>query len=138
VGESETHKAMIEHITPKDSAPPLGPYSPAVRAGDYVFLSGQLPIDPNTQKLLAGSVAEQTRQVIENMQALLEAAGAQIQDVVKCSVYLADMSDFAEMNAVYAEFFGAAKPARSTVQAVLPLAEARLEIDCIAYLPQNR
>ena len=129
---------MIEHITPANSTPPLGPYSPAVRAGDYIFLSGQLPIDPKTAKVLDGSVAGQTRQVIENMQALLDTAGATIQDVVKCSVFLADIRDFAEMNAVYGEFFGNAKPARSTVQAVLPLSEARLEIDCIAYSPQNR
>ena len=137
MGESETLNAMIEHITPKNSAPPLGPYSPAVRAGDFVFLSGQLAIDPESHKIVAVSVADQTRQTITNIQALLDAADASIQDVVKCSVYLADMADFAEMNEVYAEFFGEAKPARSTVQAVLPLAEAKVEIDCVAYVPRS-
>jgi 2-iminobutanoate/2-iminopropanoate deaminase len=128
---------MIEHISPANSTPPLGPYSPAVRAGDYIFISGQLPIDPSTSALVEGSVADQTRQVIENMKSLLDAAGATIADVVKCSVFLAEMADFAEMNGVYGEFFGDAKPARSTVQAVLPLPAAKVEIDCIAYAPQK-
>jgi 2-iminobutanoate/2-iminopropanoate deaminase len=128
---------MIERLTPPGSPAPRGPYSPAVRAGDFVFVSGQLPIDAATNNVVSNSVAEQTRQTIENLQAALSAAGAGLADVVKCSVFLADIRDFAAMNEVYAEFFGEAKPARSTVQAVLPSSEARVEIDCIAYAPRD-
>ena len=129
--------AMIERLTPHGSPAPRGPYSPAVRAGDFVFVSGQLPIDAASNKIASASVAEQTRQTIENLQTVLSAAGAGLADVVKCSVFLADIRDFAAMNEVYAEFFGEAKPARSTVQAVLPSSEARVEIDCIAYAPRG-
>ncbi len=128
---------MIERLTPPGSPAPRGPYSPAVRAGDFVFVSGQLPIDAASNKIVSSSVAEQTRQTIENLQAVLSAAGVGLSDVVKCSVFLADIRDFAAMNEVYSEFFGEAKPARSTVQAVLPSSEARVEIDCIAYAPRN-
>ena len=129
--------AMIERLTPHGSPAPRGPYSPAVRAGDFVFVSGQLPIDAASNKIASASVAEQTRQTIENLQTVLSAAGAGLADIVKCSVFLADIRDFAAMNEVYAEFFGEAKPARSTVQAVLPSSEARGEIDCIAYAPRG-
>ena len=129
--------AMIERLTPHGSPAPRGPYSPAVRAGDFVFVSGQLPIDAASNKIASASVAEQTRQTIENLKTVLSAAGAGLADVVKCSVFLADIRDFAAMNEVYAEFFGEAKPARSTVQAVLPSSEARVEIDCIAYAPRG-
>ena len=128
---------MIERLTPHGSPAPRGPYSPAVRAGDFVFVSGQLPIDAASNKIASASVAEQTRQTIENLKTVLSAAGAGLADVVKCSVFLADIRDFAAMNEVYAEFFGEAKPARSTVQAVLPSSEARVEIDCIAYAPRG-
>jgi 2-iminobutanoate/2-iminopropanoate deaminase len=128
---------MIERLTPPGSPAPRGPYSPAVRAGDFVFVSGQLPIDAASNKIVASSVADQTRQTIENLQTVLSAAGAGLSDVVKCSVFLADIRDFAAMNEIYAEFFGEAKPARSTVQAVLPSSEARVEIDCIAYVPRD-
>ena len=126
---------MIERLTPPGAAAPRGPYSPAVRAGDFVFVSGQLPIDAASGQIVSPSVAQQTRQTIENLQTVLSAAGAGLADVVKCSVFLADIRDFAAMNEVYAEFFGEAKPARSTVQAVLPSSEARVEFDCIAYAP---
>jgi len=96
-----------------------------------------LPIDAASNKIVASSVADQTRQTIENLQTVLSAAGAGLSDVVKCSVFLADIRDFAAMNEIYAEFFGEAKPARSTVQAVLPSSEARVEIDCIAYVPRD-
>ena len=129
--------AMIERLTPHGSPAPRGPYSPAVRAGDFVFVSGQLPIDAASNRIVSASVAEQTRQTIENLKTVLSAAGAGLADVVKCSVFLADIRDFAAMNEVYAEFFGEAKPARSTVQAVLPSSEARVEIDCIAYAPRG-
>ena len=102
-----------------------------------MFVSGQLPIDAASNKIVSSSVAEQTRQAIENLQAVLSVAGAGLADVVRCSVFLTDIRDFAAMNEIYAEFFGEAKPARATVQAVLPSSEARVEIDCIAYAPRN-
>jgi 2-iminobutanoate/2-iminopropanoate deaminase len=110
----------------------LGPYSAAIATGDLVFCSGQTPIVPATGQLAPGSVADQTRQVLRNVSAVLEAAGLGLDDVVKTTVFLTDMADFAEMNAVYAEFFSAPFPARSTVQvAGLPVG-ASVEIEAVA------
>ena len=97
---------MIERISPPGVAAPRGPYSPAVRAGDFIFVSGQVAVDPATQQLITGDIATETRQVLNNIKALLEGCGATMADVVKCGVFLADAKDFAAMNAVYAEFFG--------------------------------
>ena len=97
-------------------------------------MSGQAALDPATSKPINGTVAEETRRTLDNVKEILEAAGASLEDVVKCSVFLADIRDFAAMNAVYAEYFDAAKPARTTVQAVLPAAGLKVEIDCIAYV----
>ena len=97
---------MIERISPPGVAAPRGPYSPAVRAGDFIFVSGQVAVDPATQQLITGDIAAETRQVLNNIKALLEGCGATMADVVKCGVFLADANDFAAMNAVYAEFFG--------------------------------
>lgn len=110
----------------------VGPYSQAVRAGDLVFLSGQTPLDAETGKLVEGSVAAQTEQCFHNLEAVLHAAGLGLGDVVKVNVFLTDMADFAEMNAVYAMKFEQPFPARSTVGvAALPLG-ARVEIEMIA------
>lgn len=117
------------------SPKPRGPYSHAVRAGDYLFISGMGPLDPATNELSVGSIQHETRVVLTNIQRILEGCGASMQDVVKCSVFLEDRHDFAAMNEVYAEFFGEARPARTTVQAVLPVALMKVEIDCIAYRP---
>jgi 2-iminobutanoate/2-iminopropanoate deaminase len=117
------------------SAPPaIGPYSQAIRAGDYLFISGQIPIDPATGSLVSGSIAEETRRVLANLGAILEAAGASFERVVKTTVYLADMSDFAAMNEVYATHFPAPAPARATVQAARLPRDVRVEIDLIAYM----
>lgn len=117
---------------------PLGPYSPAVRAGDLVFLSGQTPVDTATGELLQGSVAEQTAQVLQNLEAVLQDMGAAWEAVVKTTVFLRDMADFAEMNGAYAAYLGTHRPARSTVAvAGLPL-DARVEIEAVAYLPPVR
>jgi 2-iminobutanoate/2-iminopropanoate deaminase len=114
---------------------PLGPYSPAVRAGPFIYLSGQTPVDTSTGKLLVGSVGEQTVQVLKNLRAVLESMGASWDAVVKTTVFLRDMADFAEMNAAYAAHLGPVPPARSTVAvAGLPL-DARVEIEAVAYLP---
>jgi 2-iminobutanoate/2-iminopropanoate deaminase len=114
---------------------PRGPYSPFVRAGDFIFVSGQGPIDPATDKLSLGDIQHETRAVLENIRRILAQAGATPADVVKCSVFLANMQDFAAMNEVYAEFFGPTRPARTTVEAKLPGLEMKVEIDCIAYKP---
>lgn len=124
----------IERIMAPAGPSPQGPYSHAVKAGGFVYVSGQAALNPETSKPIGGTVAEETRRTIQNVKAILEASGASLNDVVKCSVFLADIRDFAQMNAVYAEYFGEAKPARTTVQAVLPAAGLKVEIDCIAYV----
>jgi 2-iminobutanoate/2-iminopropanoate deaminase len=110
----------------------IGPYSPAVRAGEWVFLSGQVPFDPDTGQLVGGDIAAQTRQVLKNIGTLLAAAGLSHDAVVRTTVFLADMNDFVAMNGAYAEFFTEPYPARSTVQAARLPRDARVEIDVIA------
>jgi 2-iminobutanoate/2-iminopropanoate deaminase len=128
---------MIERLSPPGIAAPRGPYSPAVRAGGFIYVSGQVPIDPVTNTPVAGDVKAETRQVLNNVRRILEGCGASLADVVKCCVFLADVQDFAAMNEVYTEFFGAAKPARTTIGvAALPLPGAKVEIDAIAYKPE--
>jgi 2-iminobutanoate/2-iminopropanoate deaminase len=126
---------MIERISPPGVPAPRGPYSPAVRAGDFIYVSGQVPIDPATQQLVSGDVRQETRQTLTNIMRILEGCGAALADVVKCQVFLADGNDFAAMNEVYAEFFGAAKPARTTVVAAFALPGIKVEIDAVAYKP---
>lgn len=112
--------------------PTLAPYSPAVRAGDLVFLSGQVGLRPGTRELAAGGIAGETEQALQNVRSVLAAAGLTPSDVVKCTVFLADMRDYDAMNSVYGRFFDAAPPARSAVGVNgLPLG-ARVEIECIA------
>jgi len=120
-------------IIATDAAPKaIGPYSQAIVNDNLVFTAGQVALDPKTGDLIGRSTAEQTEQVFANLKAVLAAAGSSLQNVVKTTVYLADMADFAQMNEVYAKHFGAHKPARSTVQAAgLPKA-ARVEIDVVA------
>ena len=110
----------------------IGPYSQAVRAGNHIYCSGQIPIDPATGLIIDGDIAAQTRQVLTNLSKVLEAAGASLDRVVKTTVYLAEMDDFAAMNAVYGTFFSSPAPARSTVQAARLPRDARVEIDVIA------
>jgi len=110
----------------------IGPYSPAVRAGQLVFLSGQVPMDPTSGNLVDGDIAAQTRRVFENLGALLTAAGLSFGNVVRTTVFLADMNDFAAMNQVYATYFSEPYPARSTVQVARLPKDARVEIDLIA------
>ncbi|MBI3666275.1 MAG: deaminase [Acidobacteria bacterium] len=126
---------MLQRIIAPQAPSPKGPYSHAVRAGDFIFVSGQGPIDPQTNQWKLGDAAGETRTTLENIRAILKAAGAEIADVVKCSVFLADIADFTAMNQVYAEFFSDVRPARTTVQAVLPGRESKVEIDCVAYKP---
>jgi 2-iminobutanoate/2-iminopropanoate deaminase len=108
-----------------------------VRAGDCIYVSGQVPIDPVSGEVIAGDVQKETRQVLTNIKNILEGCGSSLADVVRCGVYLTDANDFKPMNEVYAEFFGEARPARTTIiVAALPLKDARIEIDAIAYRPQ--
>jgi 2-iminobutanoate/2-iminopropanoate deaminase len=123
-----------ETISTENAPGAIGPYSQAVRAGNMIFCSGQIPIDAKTGEFVSSDVAEQTRQVLKNLSAVLEAAGTDLNNVVKTTVFLADMNDFTAMNEVYAEFFNDNKPARATVQAARLPRDARVEIDCIAVL----
>ena len=125
---------MFEPVTTQQAPGAIGPYSQAIRAGDFVFLSGQIPLDPATGQLIAGGIAEQTHQVLKNLGAVLTAAGASYSKVVKTTVYLADMAEFSAMNDIYATYFQSPAPARATVQAARLPRDVRVEIDCIAYL----
>ena len=121
-----------EVITTDRIAPSVGPFAAAVRAGDLLFLSGQVALDPATGKLVGGDIGAQTEQIFANISAVLEAAGKSFDDVMKTTVYLADIKDFAAMNTVYARHFQTPYPARTTIQAAgLPLGAA-VEIDVVA------
>ena len=135
----ENHSVLaVKNIIATDRAPrAIGPYSQAVRAGDLVFASGQIPIDPATGEFVAGGIAEQTEQVLRNLTAVFEAAGVGMNQVVKTTVFLANMDDFTAMNEVYGRFFGAEPPARATVQAARLPRDARVEIEAIAVM-RNR
>ncbi|MBX6396408.1 MAG: RidA family protein [Alicyclobacillaceae bacterium] len=121
--------------TPKAPAA-IGPYSQAVRVGSLLFTSGQIPLTPEGE-LVQGDIRAQTKQVFANLKAILEAAGASFADVVKVTVFLADMNDFAAVNEVYEEVMGPHKPARSTVQVARLPKDAGVEIECIAVLPND-
>ena len=127
---------MIERWIMPGSPKPRGPYSHAVSAGDFIFVSGMGPLDPHTNEFSFGDIRHETRLVLQNIGRILEGCGASFEDVVKCSVFLADRNDFAAMNEIYAEFFGNARPARTTIQAVLPAEGMKVEIDCVAYKPR--
>jgi 2-iminobutanoate/2-iminopropanoate deaminase len=127
---------MIERRTPLGAPEPQGPYSPAVRAGNFIFASGQGPIDPASGELCTGTIEQQTELVLKNVLHVLHGCGAGVADIVKCSVFLENASDFAAMNTVYASFFGETKPARTTVQAALVEPGMKIEIDCIAWVDE--
>jgi 2-iminobutanoate/2-iminopropanoate deaminase len=125
---------MMQTVSTENAPGAIGPYSQAVVTGNMVFCSGQIPIDPATGQFVSEDVAEQTEQVLKNLSAVLEAAGSDLGKVVKTTVFLADMNDFAAMNDVYARYFDANKPARATVQAARLPRDARVEIECIALV----
>ncbi|MEQ9401419.1 MAG: Rid family detoxifying hydrolase [Longimicrobiales bacterium] len=132
MSERPPHTAVVADGLPA----PIGPYSPGVTLDRLVIVSGQGATDPATGKLAGADVESQTRQVFRNMEAILKAAGSDLQHVLRCGVFLVDLRDFDRMNAVYAEVFGSHRPARTTVQvASLPDPGLRVEIDCIAYTP---
>ena len=125
---------MRQAVSAPDAAKPIGPYSPAIRAGNLLFLSGQVGFDPVTGALVDGDISAQTDQVMRNIGALLKAAGTDFAHVVRTTVFLADMGEFAKMNEVYARYVVDPPPARSTVQVARLPRDARVEIDVIAVI----
>src|ERR1041385_117320 len=123
---------MREKIQTENAPAAIGPYSQAIKAGGLVFVSGQIPIDPATGEFVAGGITEQTQQVLKNLAAVLEAAGSGLDQVLKTTVFLADMKEFSGMNEVYATFFTGAPPARATVAAAGLPRDARVEIEAVA------
>lgn len=128
---------MREVVATENAPKPIGPYSQAIKANGFIFLSGQTPLDPATQQLVTGGVAEQTERTLKNLEAVLKAAGSGLDKVVRCGVFLKDMNDFAAMNAVYGVYFGptGALPARTTVEAARLPKDVLVEIDLIAEVP---
>ena len=125
----------LKFVATEGAPQAIGPYSQAVIAGGFLFSAGQIALDPATMEVVPGDVRAQTERVMANLAAILAAAGSSLGRVVKTTVFLADMGDFAAMNAVYSEFFGDIRPARTTVQATLPAHGSKIEIDCVAYNP---
>jgi 2-iminobutanoate/2-iminopropanoate deaminase len=120
-----------------DNAPAaIGPYSQAIKAGGFVFVSGQIPTDPQTGQFVPGGIAEQTEQVLKNLKAVLEAAGSSLDQIVKTTVFLADMKEFSGMNEVYARFFSGPPPARATVAVASLPRDARVEIEAVALISE--
>jgi 2-iminobutanoate/2-iminopropanoate deaminase len=125
---------MKELITAAGAPAAIGPYSPAVKVGNMLFLSGSIPLDPATGQLVEGGIKEQATRVMENIKGLLAAAGADFNNVVRTTVFMIDLGEFAAMNEIYATYFSAPYPARSTVQVVKLPRDVRVEIDVIAVL----
>jgi 2-iminobutanoate/2-iminopropanoate deaminase len=125
---------VIEPVATDRGPKAIGPYSQAIKANGFVFLSGQIALDPETQQLVEGGVALQTDRVLQNLKAIVEASGSSLQHVVKTTVFLADLKDFAAMNEVYGRYFTAHPPARSTVEVARLPRDVRVEIDAIALL----
>jgi len=125
---------MKRVIMTEEAPKPIGPYSQAIKVENLVFVSGQGPVDPRTGQIVSGGIAEQTRQTFENIRAILNAAGLTLEHVVKVSVFLKNIGDFSRMNEVYATLFKREPPARTTVQANLPLEGMLIEVDVVAAL----
>ena len=127
--------AGIERMNVPAAVSPRGPYSHAVKAGGFIYVSGQGPVDPATDQMSYGTIEHETRLTLGNLLRILEACGATAADVVRCGVFLRSGDDFAAMNKVYAEFFGDNKPARTTVETKFADKQMKVEIDCVAYKP---
>ena len=125
---------MRQRIQTDNAPAAIGPYSQAIKANGFVFVSGQIPIDPQTGEFVSGGIAEQTARVLKNLTAVLEAAGSSLEQVVKTTVFLADMKEFSGMNEVYKDFFPTPPPARSTVAAAGLPRDARVEIEAVALV----
>lgn len=127
----------IEKIRVDDAPAPKGAYSQVVRAGDFLYVSGQGPIDPETQDFVFSDIQGQTKLTLENVERILVGCGASRKNIVKCGVFLARAEDFAAMNEAYAKFFAGNAPARTTVAVSLVEPGMKVEIDCVAYLPEK-
>lgn len=123
---------MIKTVSTSNAPKALGPYSQALRAGGFIWCSGQIPINPATNTIEATTIEDQTRQSISNLKNVLEAAGSSLANVVKTTVFIKDMNDFAALNGVYAEMFGDTKPARSCVEVARLPKDVKVEIECVA------
>ncbi len=126
--------AERHRVETADAPAAIGPYSQAIRAGDLVFCSGQIPLDPKTGELVKGDIRDQTCRVLDNLAAVLAAAGTSLKNAVKCTVFLADLNDFAAMNEVYAQYFGEPFPARATIEVRRLPRDVRVEIDAVAVI----
>ena len=124
----------MDALTTKDAPAAIGPYSQAIRAGGFLFASGQIPLDPASGALVGGGIADQTHRVLQNLGAILRAAGVSFDRVVKTTVYLQDMTEFAAMNEIYGTYFRAPAPARATVQVARLPRDVKVEIDLVAYI----
>ena len=127
---------MRQPIKTENAPAAIGPYSQAIKANGFVFVSGQIPIDPQTGEFVTGGITEQTARVLKNLTGVLEAAGSSLEQVVKTTVFLADMKEFSSMNEVYKDFFPSAPPARSTVAAAGLPRDARVEIEAVALVSE--
>ncbi|USG99848.1 RidA family protein [Thermococcus argininiproducens] len=125
---------MKEIIFTEKAPKPIGPYSQAIKIGNFLFISGQIPVDPESGKLVEGGIRAQTHQVLKNIKAIVEAAGGTLNNVVKVTVYLDDMDDFAEMNEVYSQYFSESKPARAAIEVSRLPKNVKIEIEAIAYI----
>jgi 2-iminobutanoate/2-iminopropanoate deaminase len=132
----EASTAVRERIQTENAPAAIGPYSQAIKAGGFVFVSGQIPIDPKTGEFVPGGIGEQTERVLKNLSAVLEASGSSLDQIVKTTVFLADMKEFAGMNEVYARFFSEPPPARATVAAAGLPKDARVEIEAVALVSE--
>jgi 2-iminobutanoate/2-iminopropanoate deaminase len=128
----------VRRIEVEEAPAPKGAYSQVVRAGDFLYVSGQGPIDPVTQQFVLNGIEGETKLTLENIERVLRGCGASRGNIVKCGVFLAHAEDFAAMNKVYAAFFAASAPARTTVQAALVEPGMKVEIDCVAYFPEPK
>ena len=128
----------MEFIITERAPKPIGPYSQAVRAGNFVFISGQIPIDPKTGEIVREDIKTQAKRALENIKAIVEAAGGSLKNIVKVNVYITDIKLFGDFNAVYEEFFGEHKPARAVVGVSTIPKNALIEIEAIAYIPKRR
>ncbi len=130
---------MNKKVINTEKAPrPIGPYSQAIQAGEFLFLSGQIPIDPSTGEIIKGDIRQQTRQVLENLKAILESQGLGMEDVVKVTIFLKDLKNFAQVNEVYGTYFSTPAPARTTVEISRLPRDCELEIEAIAFHPSPR
>ncbi|BDC49718.1 endoribonuclease [Bryobacterales bacterium F-183] len=126
---------MLERIYPPGVVAPRGPYTPAIKAGGFIYVSGQVPIDPQTNQFIESDIRTETLRTLENIEMVLKGAEASRTDIVKCSVFLKDGKDFAAMNEAYTQFFGDHKPARTTVEVKFASPNMLVEIDAVAYKP---